>query len=82
MVEFSKDEKTVLVEKLKRYFESELNQDIGGFDAEFLLDFFSEEMGVYYYNQGLQDARDVLSTRLDEISDTIYDLEKATTFKR
>lgn len=82
MIEFSKDEKAILVEKLKRYFESELDQEIGGFDAEFLLDFFSEEMGAYYYNQGLHDARDILQTRLDEISETIYELEKVTTFKR
>lgn len=82
MIEFSKDEKAILVDKIKRYFESELNQDIGGFDAEFLLDFFSEEMGAYFYNKGLHDAREILQLRLDEISDTIYELEKATTFKR
>ena len=49
-IEFSKDEKAVIVGKIQRYFSAELNQDIGQFDAEFLLDFFSEDIGSYYYN--------------------------------
>ena len=52
-IEFSKEEKELLVDKLKVYFEDELNQEIGQFDAEFLIDFISANMGSYYYNRGL-----------------------------
>lgn len=52
-------QKDEAVEKLKRYFKSEIHQEIGQFDAEFLLDFFSKEVGKYFYNQGLQDAGQV-----------------------
>ncbi|HHD80333.1 MAG TPA: DUF2164 family protein, partial [Campylobacterales bacterium] len=50
-ITFTEDEKATLVTKIKTYFENELSQDIGQFDAEFLLEFFSKEIGVYHYNK-------------------------------
>lgn len=68
--------KAALVLRLQRYFEEELQQEIGGFDAEFLLDFFSEQMGSYFYNQGLADALTTFEGKLEEIADSIYQLEQ------
>ena len=79
-VDFSKDEKAIIVRKLKMYFNEELDQDLGQFDAEFLLDFFSEEVGAYYYNRGLYDARSVLEDKLETITEAIYEIEKPTSF--
>jgi len=79
-IEFTKQEKELLVQKLKYYFTNELNQDIGQFDAEFLLDFFGKELGVYYYNRGLTDAQDIFKSRVDSITDAIYELEVPTQF--
>ena len=77
-IEFNSQEKEVLVDKIKDYFESELNQEIGQFDAEFLLDFFSEKVGAYYYNQGLADAQLAIRSKLDDIEMEIESLEKPT----
>ena len=79
-IEFTKQEKELLVQKLKHYFTNELDQEIGQFDAEFLLDFFGKEMGVYYYNRGLIDAQDIFKSRVDSITDSIYELEVPTEF--
>ena len=79
-IEFSKDEKTILADKLVAYLGAELDTKIGQFDAEFLLDFISDELGAYYYNRGLFDAQAVLATRLDSIAEAIYEIEKPTTF--
>ncbi len=79
-IEFTKQEKELLVQKLKHYFTNELDQDIGQFDAEFLLDFFGKELGVYYYNRGLIDAQDIFKSRVDSITDAIYELEVPTEF--
>ena len=81
-VEFSKEEKEVIIHKIQLYFKKELDQEIGQFDAEFLLDFFSEEVGAYYYNRGLYDAQTILESRLESISDAIYEIEKPTEFMR
>jgi len=77
---FTEDEKELLVQKLKRYMADELDYDIGQFDAEFLLDFFSKEMGVYHYNRGLNDAQDIFKSRVESITDAIYELEIPTEF--
>lgn len=75
-IELQGEVKAALVQRLQRYFEEELQQEIGGFDAEFLLDFFSEQMGSYYYNQGLADALTTFESKLEEIADSIYQLEQ------
>ena len=80
-IKFDKDEKAVLVQKLQLYFSEELDQKIGQFDAEFLIDFIGEEMGAYFYNRGVQDAQQALSRKIDEISDALYDLEKPVEFR-
>lgn len=76
MIEFSKEEKAVLVEKIRDYFDQELDHEIGQFEAEFLLDFFSEEFGKYFYNRGLYDAQTILDGRMDVIIEAIAELEK------
>ncbi len=81
-IEFSKDEKQILVTKVQQYFKEALEQEIGRFDAEFLLDFFTEEVGPYYYNRGLYDAQAILEKRIDNIAEAIYEIEKPTEFLR
>lgn len=76
-VTFSPEEKAMLVEKIKTYFARELDQEIGGFDAGFLLDFFSEEIGKHFYNRGLFDGLEALRAKLELITDDVgYTLEK------
>ncbi|MGH1372271.1 MAG: DUF2164 domain-containing protein [Cellvibrionaceae bacterium] len=79
-IEFSNDEKSILVAKIKRYFESELDQEIAQFDAEFLLDFFSKEVGPYFYNRALKDAETVMGSRMDALIEGFYEIEKPTEF--
>jgi len=76
IIEFPKDDKAQIVDKIQRYFDNELGQDIGQFDAEFLLDFFSKEIGVLYYNQGLYDAQAILTDKMDSIAEAIAEIEK------
>ncbi|MCD7099882.1 DUF2164 domain-containing protein [Stenotrophomonas sp. MMGLT7] len=78
MIELGKDEKALLVAKIQRYFEQELQQRIGGFDAQFLLDFFAREAGAHFYNRGLHDAQALIALRLEDLADAIYQLERPT----
>ena len=65
---------------MKNYFSEKLDYEIGQFDVEFLLDFFSVEIGAYLYNRGLSDAQAVLQSRLESIAEAIYEIEKPTEF--
>ncbi|EKE73077.1 DUF2164 domain-containing protein [Gallaecimonas xiamenensis] len=75
-IEFNNAEKDEIVRAIQRYFDTELDQELGQFDAEFLLDFFAEKIGPRFYNQALSDARLVVEQRLEGISDGFYELEK------
>jgi len=81
-IEFSKEEIAIITKKIQLYFSEELNQEIGQFDAQFLLDFFSEDIGPYFYNRGLYDAQSILENRLESITEAIYDIEKITEFSK
>ncbi|WP_455219904.1 DUF2164 domain-containing protein [Kaarinaea lacus] len=81
-IAFTKEEKDLIVRKIQLYFKEELNSEIGQFDAQFLLDFFAEEVGSYFYNRGLYEAQAILEQRLDDITDAIYQLEKITEFRK
>lgn len=76
-ITFSKEEKAAIVARLQRYFADELDQSIGALPAEFLLDFFTSEIGPYYYNQGLRDAHAALVSKMEDFGEAIYLLEKA-----
>lgn len=75
-IKFTKEEKELLIPKIKMYLNEELDVDVGNFDAEFLLDFFSEEIGPYFYNRGIRDSLDMLENRMEEVKESIYVLEK------
>jgi uncharacterized protein (DUF2164 family) len=79
-IKFTEEEKKLLVSKIQSYFHSELSEEIGQFDAEFLLDFFNKEIGNYHYNRGLQDARTLLEENAQTIQQTFYEMEKVTEF--
>jgi uncharacterized protein (DUF2164 family) len=79
-IQFSDEEKKILVEKIQSYFHTELSEEIGQFDAEFLLDFFNREIGSYHYNKGLQDARTLIEENTQNILQRFYEMEKITEF--
>ena len=81
-IKFSDEEKQALGQKVQRYVAEELDLEIGQFDAEFLLDFFTQEIGEYFYNRGLYDAQAVLETKIEEVGEAIMQLEKATQLRR
>jgi uncharacterized protein (DUF2164 family) len=81
-ITFTREEREILCRKIQLYLREELGQEVGQFDAGFLLDFFAEEIGTFFYNRGLYDAQAILETRLENIAEAIYELEKPTSFVR
>ena len=75
-ITFSKHKKEELVKSLQDYFEDELGYELGQFDADFLLDFISENIGKHFYNQGLYDAQNIINQRVELISEEVLSLEK------
>ncbi|MEW5686250.1 MAG: DUF2164 domain-containing protein [Pseudomonadota bacterium] len=75
-IELPKETREALARALSRYLKDELDVEVQGFDAVFLLDFVTERLGPHFYNQGLADAQALLAKKLDEIGESIYQLEQ------
>jgi len=75
-IEFSREQKEAIIEKLQKYCNKELDRELGQFEAEFFLEFISKELGGYYYNQGLYDARTLFENKMATIDEEIYAIEK------
>jgi uncharacterized protein (DUF2164 family) len=75
-IELPKEAADAAAKALSKYLKAELDVEVGGFDAVFLVDFITERLGPYYYNQGLADARAVVAKKADEVSEAIYGIEK------
>jgi uncharacterized protein (DUF2164 family) len=81
-IELAKDTRDALARALSRYLKDEHDVEVAGFDAQFLLDFILETLGPHIYNQGLADAQALLSKKLDELGETILQLEKPAKLSR
>lgn len=81
-IKFTPQERDIICRKIQLYFQDELEREIGQFDAGFLLDFFAEEIGAFFYNRGLYDAQAILESRLESVAEAIYEIEKPTPFSR
>jgi uncharacterized protein (DUF2164 family) len=81
-IELPKDTRDALTRALSRYLKDELDVEVTGFDAQFLLDFIIETTGPHVYNQGLADAQALLAKKLDELGESIWSLEKPAKLTR
>lgn len=77
-ITLTKEQTAQIVAKIKTYFNTELNQEIGGFEAQFLMEFFAKEIGPHFYNSGLADAQKLFTQQLEEANYMVDELEKST----
>jgi uncharacterized protein (DUF2164 family) len=81
-IELAKDDRDAMARALSRYLKDELDLEVTGFDAQFLLDFIAETLGPQFYNQGLADAQALVSKKLDDIGEAILALEQPVKLRR
>ncbi|MEM7566842.1 MAG: DUF2164 domain-containing protein [Pseudomonadota bacterium] len=75
-IAFAPEDRDLLSEQLRAYVADELDHEISGFEAGFLLDWIASEMGPAFYNQGVLDARAVMDERLGEATEALEGLIK------
>lgn len=66
------DQKDYVKNQLIRFFDKELDEEIGVIAAESILNFFLQQVGPTLYNQGVSDAKLALEKRMDDLN---YDLD-------
>jgi uncharacterized protein (DUF2164 family) len=50
------ERKRIALSLLKKYFETERDEQLGDLETELLYEFFERELAPYYYNQAADDA--------------------------
>ncbi|CNH35347.1 DUF2164 domain-containing protein [Yersinia aldovae] len=75
-ITFSREQTQRMARKIQEYLEQEHNIELEDFDAEFLLQFISRELGAHYYNQGINDAIAQVEAKMLDITDSVLWLEK------
>ena len=81
MISISRKNKDKIIQDLQEWFQENLDQEIGSLDAEFLTDFFTENVGGLYYNQALKDVHTLIYEKTESLADSIYNLTKDTSFE-
>ena len=76
-IELDKDTKKALVSSIKRYFDENLDDDIGDLKASLLLEFFLKEIGPTIYNQAISDAETFLQDKVADLENGCWEPEFA-----
>jgi uncharacterized protein (DUF2164 family) len=74
-IELDRDVEERLIASIKRYFDEELETEIGELKAKLLLRFVLKEIGPIAYNQGVSDVRRHLRNVVDEIDGVCFEPE-------
>ena len=67
VIRLSKEQTSKAATKIKEYMEQELEMEIGGLKAGFLVDFITKNIALYYYNQGVADALSFMTEKTDDL---------------
>jgi len=75
-IKIKNDVEKALIDSIKRYFEENLDTEIGDLKAKLLLDYVLREIGPTIYNQAVADAQAHLSERVADLEGSLYELER------
>ena len=66
-IEIDQQKKKILIEKIKVFYSNEMEEEIGEFKSKKLLDFFMQELSVQIYNMAVEDAKEYMSQRIEDL---------------
>ncbi len=63
----SKEKKRAIIESIITFFKEERDEEIGIIAAENILDFILQNAGNEIYNKGVEDSRNLLKSRFENL---------------
>jgi len=63
----TKAERQTSIEEIIRYFDNERDEEIGVIAGEEVLDFFLEKIAPYAYNRGVEDSKNILRSKFNDL---------------
>ena len=74
-IKLERETRERMVESIRRYFEQELDEEIGDLKAGFLLDFCLKEICPTVYNQAIADAQAWMLGQVDDLEGSLFEPE-------
>ena len=71
-IELSKEARQTAVASLQRYFQENLENELGNLAAGALLNFIIEEIGPCIYNRAVADAQERMLARIGELDSEVF----------
>lgn len=72
-IRLSADRRAAILAQLESLFLTEFDAELSAYRAERILDFFVKTLGPPVYNQAIQDAREFMLERLDDLDSEFYE---------
>jgi uncharacterized protein (DUF2164 family) len=66
-IQLSREQRDLLINKLKEFFLNERDQEIGDLAASLILDFIIENIAPAFYNQGIQDCIAFMKDKMEDL---------------
>lgn len=66
-IKLTREQKELSIFKIKKYIEENLDIEPGNLAAEMFVDFITEKIGPYFYNQGIADAAAALKEKVEDL---------------
>ncbi|PKM52298.1 MAG: DUF2164 domain-containing protein [Firmicutes bacterium HGW-Firmicutes-7] len=66
-IELAKEQKKKAVEEIREYFAREREDLIGELAGELILDFITDKLGPYYYNQAVSDVQKYMNEKVEDL---------------
>ena len=63
----SKEQKANAAALVREYLSEHCEVEIGGLQADFLIDFITDNIGPYYYNRGIADSVAFISDKVEDM---------------
>jgi len=80
-IELTREARAAAATRLQAWLKDELDQEVGGLQAEMLLDELAAELGPLFYTRGVADARAVVAGRAEDLDEALYGLERQTSLR-
>jgi len=75
-IRLSDDRRAEIVESLRSFYLSELDEELSTFRGERILDFMVKALGPPLYNQAVADARAYMAGKLEDLDGELYEPEE------
>jgi uncharacterized protein (DUF2164 family) len=76
-IKLSDDARQRLTASIKRYFDENMDEEVGDLKASLLLEFCLQEIGPSIYNQAIADAQAYMQEKAADLDGTCYEPEFA-----